>query len=471
MDYNIKMEDFIPFFTRDGSVGLYSKTDEDIYHSVYGALSEAYDKFVLPANIDELFMRKNEIKILDICYGIGYNTKAFLNYFLKNILQKKIEKKFTHADNIYSIDTDNILTKERTNLINYNYAIDTNNILNFSCENNELNNEKKCEFNLEKIKNKFASTLGLSKDKFLPNYKINITAIDTNDILLKLSPLFRTVGRLSNAESTGIKKVDKYLKNKINYKRKYKLSAEVNFIILMSILDKYKEDYSSAEIEEIFKNVRFSKFLDKNMLNFMQFYRNQGYKLSKEENKSTFLHNIYYRYISTCYKNTLKVLKNNEISFEWSTDDARSYLRSVNSTFDVIFLDGFTPSKCPSLWSFEFLNILYSLLDSDGMLVTYSNSPAVRNALIQNGFYIGKIYNFNEQKFTGTIAAKNSKFIKYALSDYEMGLLKTKSGIVYHDKTLLSKNEEIINEREIQISKSDLISSTQYIKNNRGKKL
>ena len=111
--------------------------------------------------------------------------------------------------------------------------------------------------------NRFASTLGISREKYLPKYKINITAIDTNDILLKLSPLFKTAGRLSNADSTGIKKVDKYLKNNIRYKHKYKLSSEVNFMILMSILDKYKEDYSSAEIEEIFKNVRFSKFLDK----------------------------------------------------------------------------------------------------------------------------------------------------------------------------------------------------------------
>jgi len=471
MDYNTKMEDFIPFFTRDGSVGLYSKTDEDIYHSVYGALSEAYDKFVLPANIDELFMRKREIKLLDICYGIGYNTKAFLNYFLKNISQKKNKKKIAHKDNIYTIDTDNILIKNEDKIIKYNYTIDTNNILNSPYACNELNSNKKCKFNLQNIKNKIALTLGINRENYLPKYKINITAIDTNDILLKLSPLFKAAGRLSNADSTGIKKVDKYLKNKISYKRKYKLSSEVNFMILMSILDKYKEDYSSVEIEEFFKNERFSKFLDKNMLNFMKFYENQGYKLFKEENKSTFLHNIYYRYISTCYKNTLKALKNNEISFEWSTDDARSYLQSVNSTFDVIFLDGFTPSKCPSLWSFEFLKLLYSLLDSDGVIVTYSNSPAVRNAFIQNGFYIGKIYNFNEQKFTGTIAAKNLKFIKYALSDYEMGLLKTKSGIVYHDETLSSKNEEIINEREIQISKSDLISSTQYIKNKRGKNL
>ena len=49
------MKDFEGYFTLDGSVGLYSASDNDIYHSVYGALSEAYDKFICPANLNEYF--------------------------------------------------------------------------------------------------------------------------------------------------------------------------------------------------------------------------------------------------------------------------------------------------------------------------------------------------------------------------------------------------------------------------------
>ena len=75
------MDEFKPYFTNDGSVGLYSDADNEVYHSVYGALTEAYEKFVFPANIDELLKNKSEIKLLDICYGIGYNTKAFIQYF------------------------------------------------------------------------------------------------------------------------------------------------------------------------------------------------------------------------------------------------------------------------------------------------------------------------------------------------------------------------------------------------------
>ncbi|MFI3301060.1 MAG: hypothetical protein R3Y28_06530 [Candidatus Gastranaerophilales bacterium] len=77
------MKDFYPYFTNDGSVGLYSSKDEDIYHSTNGALSEAYEKFVLPADISYYLNRKSQINLLDVCYGIGYNTKSFINYLLE----------------------------------------------------------------------------------------------------------------------------------------------------------------------------------------------------------------------------------------------------------------------------------------------------------------------------------------------------------------------------------------------------
>ena len=101
------MYEIFPYFTNDGSVGLYSPVDDDIYHSTYGALTEAYEKFILPANFDEYFKKNNEIKILDICFGIGYNSKSFLNYFCENFEKKLL------AQNIYidKIDTDNKFNK------------------------------------------------------------------------------------------------------------------------------------------------------------------------------------------------------------------------------------------------------------------------------------------------------------------------------------------------------------------------
>lgn len=65
--------------TNDTSTGLYSEEDNDIFHSKTGAKSEAFDKFIFPSNIKELLKSKKKIKVLDICYGIGYNTKALLS--------------------------------------------------------------------------------------------------------------------------------------------------------------------------------------------------------------------------------------------------------------------------------------------------------------------------------------------------------------------------------------------------------
>lgn len=70
------MDGFLPYITGDGSVGLYSEEFHDIYHSGYGALTEAFEKFVCPLTVE-----KDKINVLDICFGLGYNSKAFLNAY------------------------------------------------------------------------------------------------------------------------------------------------------------------------------------------------------------------------------------------------------------------------------------------------------------------------------------------------------------------------------------------------------
>lgn len=64
--------------TKDGSIGLYDERIGDIYHSQSGALKEANDKFIDPI-LRILSNLSANINILDICFGVGYNTKAVLN--------------------------------------------------------------------------------------------------------------------------------------------------------------------------------------------------------------------------------------------------------------------------------------------------------------------------------------------------------------------------------------------------------
>ena len=63
--------------TDDGSIGLYNKELDEIYHSKFGARKEAQDKFVNPAKIID----NHPLDILDLCYGIGYNTKCAIEAY------------------------------------------------------------------------------------------------------------------------------------------------------------------------------------------------------------------------------------------------------------------------------------------------------------------------------------------------------------------------------------------------------
>ena len=61
------MRDYEFYYTQDGSIGLYSYADDDVYHSKFGALTEAWEKFVIPSGIQEALNTKSKIKVLDVC--------------------------------------------------------------------------------------------------------------------------------------------------------------------------------------------------------------------------------------------------------------------------------------------------------------------------------------------------------------------------------------------------------------------
>ena len=175
---------------------------------------------------------------------------------------------------------------------------------------------------------------------------------------------------------------------------------------------------------------------------------------------STFLHNIYYRYISKSYKKAQKYLENGTFSFSFHADDARKSVAALDKTYNYIFLDAFTPSKCPCLWTLEFFRLLYDRLEPGGKLLTYSQAAPVRNAMLQAGFRVGKTSS-------GTVAVKNPALIKTPLTEYDLGLLKTRAGIVYRDETLSLENEAIIAAHKKEREESNLMTTSRYIKSYR----
>ncbi len=63
--------------TKDGSITFHSDRYDENYHSLSGAAEEAFKKYAEPS---ELATRaeKDRISILDVCFGLGYNTAAAL---------------------------------------------------------------------------------------------------------------------------------------------------------------------------------------------------------------------------------------------------------------------------------------------------------------------------------------------------------------------------------------------------------
>jgi tRNA U34 5-methylaminomethyl-2-thiouridine-forming methyltransferase MnmC len=64
------------FPTEDGSVTFWSDTFQETFHSSHGAKHEAEAKFVTPAKIAEKAKTQAQFNILDVCYGLGYNSAA-----------------------------------------------------------------------------------------------------------------------------------------------------------------------------------------------------------------------------------------------------------------------------------------------------------------------------------------------------------------------------------------------------------
>ena len=64
--------------TKDGSVTFFNEHYKETYHSVTGAIEESFKKFVFPSKIPEL-AEKESISILDVCFGLGYNSCAAID--------------------------------------------------------------------------------------------------------------------------------------------------------------------------------------------------------------------------------------------------------------------------------------------------------------------------------------------------------------------------------------------------------
>ena len=156
--------------------------------------------------------------------------------------------------------------------------------------------------------------------------------------------------------------------------------------------------------------------------------------------------------------------------------DAREKINTIPSDdkFDLIYLDGFSPQRCPQVWTIEFLSKVVEKLNPQGYLITYSSSAAVRKTLRNLGLEIFTIKPFfNEKTFwsQGTVAIaklyKNKlkpNFNLEKLSVMEEEHLLTKASIPYRDQDLNSSKDDIIKKRLNEQLSSNLLSTKKWRK-------
>lgn len=71
------LDNFTPELTADGSFTFFSKEFGESFHSHYGARQESFLKFAVPTQLAAV-VNKPKLRLLDVCYGLGYNTAAAL---------------------------------------------------------------------------------------------------------------------------------------------------------------------------------------------------------------------------------------------------------------------------------------------------------------------------------------------------------------------------------------------------------
>ena len=285
---------FTPQPTKDGSYTFFSQEFQETFHSSFGAKQEAEVKYIEPCAIASLAAQKSTIRLLDVCYGLGYNSAAAL-------------------ETIWSI--------------------------NPSCS---------------------VELLALELTANVPK-----AAVEHNLL---------AQWQVSNASQTAV----------------YKLLAELSN-----------------------KSLVQNEFLDARLL----------------------------------------------------LGDARQTVKAVAESdwyAEAIFLDPFSPPKCPQLWTVEFITLLTQCLAPTGRLATYSCSAAVRTALLTTGLNIASIWGAG-RKSPGTIAGFEYKKI-LSLSKKEREHLATRAAIPYRDPDLQDRPEQIIARRQQEQQNSTMETASKWRK-------
>ncbi|HMK54096.1 MAG TPA: MnmC family methyltransferase [Methanobacteriaceae archaeon] len=326
-------EELEPLLTRtsDGSFTLPSREvggKVENMHSIHGAIQEAKEKFARPARIHG----REEVRILDLCSGLGYNAAAGLDEVLSD----------------YSLDT--VLLDD-----NYDGVSDKDEL---------LHGNKSYKTSLSE--NKLPSKIEIDLVEILP---------ETLAVALLINPPLKVHALIRRAIE--------------------------DHLITEGFLRFHEEELSfeGKEIHSISEGVPSNTELPSNT--------------EKQFN----------------------------INIRINTGDARLVVKNLKGPYHAVFLDPFSPTKSPELFTVEFLSELARLLSSNGLLLTYTAAAPVRSALLEAGLEVGEGPPVGRRG--GTVSSHSLKVLQSLKSDDERMISLSDVGIPFHDPHLTDNPETI----------------------------
>ncbi len=160
-----------------------------------------------------------------------------------------------------------------------------------------------------------------------------------------------------------------------------------------------------------------------------------------------------------------EVVESERLKAQLILGDARQTIGQVIArkfTADAIFLDPFSPTACPQLWTIEFIDRVAKCCAADGIIATYSCASAVRTALVAAGLAVGDTSPVG-RKSPGTIASFTSSQL-IPLSPQELEHLQTRAAIPYRDPSWSDSMAKIIIRRELEQDECGLETTSQWKK-------
>lgn len=124
------------FLTDDGSLTLRDEQTGELQHNRAGAYSEALINYVEAAAALERLRQQGEIRVLDVCFGLGYNSFVLINEALKRNSKGKIF--------IYAIEIDPEMLAYHSEVLRYRSFSSLRNLLDLEMLGSKRSLSLKC---------------------------------------------------------------------------------------------------------------------------------------------------------------------------------------------------------------------------------------------------------------------------------------------------------------------------------------